>query len=675
MKKLPGSGYTTSHPDYHLPDALEVGADFDAGKYVSTLKDSQVDVVYFFAKCHYGNSYYFTKTGHPHPGLKTDLLGQVVSGCHNAGIKVIAYISGGIDTHAAKQHADWRPVGKDGPPETLARDANTLAAVCLLGPYTDEWLVPQMAEVAAGFDVDGIMTDTMSAFLCYCGHCRQRYMAETGNTLPAEEKGEAWQAFCKWRYRQREAFVDKVCRGVHAVKPGLPVAFNWLYSVLDATPPNPGIGYVVGDVPPGNGQLPWLSLTARYFAGLGLPFEVMTGRFLHGLGDWSIKPVAMMQQAMVTVAANGGRCTLIDRQLPDGSLDPLYYRRLKEVFGFIHERKPVFEEAQPVKQIAILHSRTSLFGMNMEHYSDQERHNRPVEGACAAVTDIARHCTLTNEVNLEKDIDAYETVIMPEQYALPDSTLACIRDYVKRGGTVIASHRTGFAGDTGLLADVFGIEYAGDYPCDFCYLLDPVPEAGEFANVPVMIHGACARIKPDGCVTLFNLHEPMTGGRFGWGEAPPKKAPSSPGATINRYGSGKAAYIAGPLFGSLKDYYHPAALHLLKKILAALVPAPLLDVQGEPGVEVTLTAQPGKLNVNLINRNGERAVGQWPITIAIRPTAAIRIRLRTAKEPVSVIQMPERKPIRFSYAKGVMACSVPGVYIHTCVQVRLSENT
>lgn len=672
MKKIPGSGYTTSHPDYHLPDALEVGADFDVKKYVNTLKDAQVDVVYFFAKCHYGNSYYFTKVGHPHPGLKSDMLGQIVKVCHKAGIRVIAYMSGGVDTYAAKQHTDWRPAGKEGPPQPLAKDANTLAYVCLLGPYTDKWLIPQMAEVAATFDIDGIMTDTMSSFLCYCEHCKRQYMAETGKTLPTEEQGIEWQEFCKWRYKKKEEFIDKVCKGVHAVKPALPVAFNWMYSIWDPTPPNKGIGYVVGDIPQGNEQIPWLSLTARYFASLGMPFEVMTGRFLHGLGDWSIKPVAMLKQAMVTVAANGGRCTLIDRQLPDGSLDKIYYQRLKEVFNFVHERKSVFEQAQPVKQIAILHSLASIFGMHQERYGEKGRCDKPMEGACAAITDIGKHCTLTNEFNLEKDIDAYETVVMPEQYVLPGSTLDRIRDYVKGGGIVIASHRTGFDGDQWLLADMFGVKYEGDYPYNFCYLFDQSENGGEFSNVPVMIHGACARLRPDGSTTLFNLHEPITSGRFGWGEAPHKDVPASPGVTVNQFGKGKAVYIAGPMFGSLRDYYNPAALHLLRKILALIVPEPFLDVQCEPGVEVTLTSQPGKMNVNLINRNGERRISNWSVTPAIRPANAIHIRLRIGKKPVRVTRVPENKPVRFSYVNGVMSCTVAKLDIHTCIQVQLA---
>lgn len=674
-RQFPGSGYTTSHPDFHLPDTVEVGAEFDAKKYAETLKNAQVDVIYFFAKCHYGNSYYYTKVGHRHPGLKTDLLREIVDISHQEGIKVVAYFSGGIDTYAAKQHPDWRPVGKEGLPEPISEDANVLEYICLLGPYTNEWLIPQMAEVARYYEVDGMMTDTMSAFLCYCPHCRSNYLAETGKSLPVDEKAADWTDFCRWRYQKKEEFIDKVCKGVHRVKPELPVAFNWMYSIWDPAPPNKEIGYLVGDIPQAEEQLPFFNLAARYFASTGLPFEVMTGRFLHGLGDWSIKPMDMLKQGMVTVAANGGRCTLIDRQLPDGSFEEKYYQRLKSVFSFIHERKSVFEGAILLKQIAILHTASSLFGPDKELYGSNKRQDKPVEGASMVMSDLSRHYTVTNEFNFEKALSEYETVLLPEQYALSDNTLKIIKDYVVNGGTVLASHRCGFKGENWPLADLFGLESAGEYPYSFCYLLYPTKEEDEYANVPVMIHGKCAKMRVSGCQVLADLYEPMISGRFGWGEAPPKTTPSSPGITINSYGKGKAVYITGPAFTSLRNFYNPAGLYIIRKILATLVPNPLLDVVCEPGVGVSLTGQPGKINVHLINQNGERRINNWSVTQAIRPTGKIQIRLKVDKKPVSVVRIPENENLEFSYNSGVVNCTVSNVHIHTCIQVCTSSAT
>lgn len=673
--RIPGSGFTSSHPDFHLPDNVEVGAEFDAKRYVAVLKKAGVDLVYFFAKCHYGNSYYYTNVGHRHPHLKRDLLREISDACRKERIKIIAYFTGGIDTYAAKQHNDWRRVDKNNTVlAPLPMDANEFVSMCLLGPYTEKWLIPQMAEAAEHYQVDGMMTDMMTSFLCYCPHCKEQYLADTGRPLPSEENGEGWNEFCRWRFQKKEEFVEKVTKGVHKVNPALPLAFNWMYSFLDPSPVHKGIGYLVADInQQENEQLLWLSQTARYFASTGLPFEVMTGRFLHGLGDWSIRPVEMLKQEMVTVAANGGRCTLIDRQLPDGNLDEAYYARLGEVFGFIHERKPVFENAQVMKQIAILHSLESIFGPNKEFYGPARRY-QTVEGASMVMTDLSRHSTVTNEFNLEKNLAEYETVILPEQYALPPTLLGKLRCYVKAGGTLIASHRSCFEGTRWLFPDVFGCDFEGEYPSAFGYvMLKNDQDRSEYANVPFMIHGACARLRARGCQVLAELHEPMTNSLFGHGKAPPKKNASSPGVTINCYGKGKAAYIAGPIFVSMKDFYNPAGLYLVRKILEKTVPEPLLDVQCAPGVEVTLTSQKDRININLINTDGERGINIWSLVQAIRPAGKIRILLKTKKRPVSVTRLPENRKITFAYKNGVLHCSVSNVHIHTCVQVKLKK--
>ncbi len=684
---VPGSGYTASHPDFHLPDMVEVGVDFDADKYIKTVREAEVDVIYFFAKCHYGNSYHYTNVGHRHPGLKCDLLAEIVKVCRREDKKIIAYVSGGVDTYAAKHHPDWIPVNKyedsgeyrtsavNGGPAAaakLAGDANVLVNVCLFGPYTDQWLIPQMAEVAEKYDVDGIMTDTMCNFLCYCPHCRERFLNDTGKSLPPEAKGENWLEFCQWRFAQKEEFVDKVCRGVHRAKPDLPVAFNWVYSYRDPMPVNKGIGYLLGDIPLADEQLGLLSKTARYFVSTGLPFEVMTGRFMHGLGEWSIKPVDMMKQGMVTVAANGGRCTLIDRQMPDGSLYERYYRRLKDVFEFIHERRDVFRGSRIKKQIGILHSSTSTFGPNKEFFSPALRRDKAMDGAFMAVTDIGGHSTITNEFNLEKDLAEYETVILPEQYALSDETIELITGYVRNGGTVIASHRTGFREDKWLLSELFGAEYDGEYPGDFNYIMTP-SGPDEYADTPFMLHGAAARLRVRTGAVLAHLHEPLTRERFGWGKAPERSEPSSAGVILNRYGQGKAVYVAGPVFQSFKEHYHPAVLYLLRQMLKALVPEPLLEVQSDSLIEVVLAEQARRINIHLINRDGERKFGVFSVTRIIRPTGDIEISFRSDRKPTAVVRTPELEDLPFSHDGRFVRCRISGVRVHNCVQIRFDR--
>src|ERR1035437_8614847 len=91
-----------SHPDFHLPADVEVGEGFDGDAYARRLKENGADAVAIFAKCHYGHSYYYTKVGYRHPGLKKDMIAEVVCGCRKHGLGVIGYYSVFLDTAAVR---------------------------------------------------------------------------------------------------------------------------------------------------------------------------------------------------------------------------------------------------------------------------------------------------------------------------------------------------------------------------------------------------------------------------------------------------------------------------------------------------------------------------------------------------------------------------------------------
>ncbi len=668
---IPGAGYTTSHPDFHLPDAVAVGGGFDVEKYVATLKRGQVDVVYFFAKCHYGNSYYDTKVGRRHPGLRTDLMRPISEACRRAGIKFIVYFSGGIDTYAAKQHTDWRAQVKlNEPPAPVAPDANVYLNVCLFGPYTDEWLIPQMREAAREYEMDGMMTDTMSSFVCCCPHCRAGFTRDTGMTFPLDENDPTWAAFARWRYEQKDVFARKICRAVQAERPGLPVGLNWMYSIRDPAPPPPEIGYLLADDCRGAAET---SMTARYFAGTGLPFEIMTGRFLHGLGDWSIKPLDMLKQNMAVTAANGGRCTLIDRQLPDGHLDGEYYRRLGDVFGFVHERAAAFRDAAPAAQTAILHSASSVFGAEKQFYGRHAEQMKSVEGAALVLTETSRHTTLLGEAALTERIADYESVILPESRAIAPDLQERLREYVRNGGVLLATHPCARDASGRMpLADVFGVAAGSEYDSEQGYLLFASGEEHEFAGLPLLVRGRGVRLQCRGARPLGGYYEPMSQGLFGWGVPPPAAAASAPGIVLNEFGKGRAVFLAAPLFAALRNNYNPLGAWLIDRLLRLAVARPLLDVQAEPGLEVSLMRQTGGYVIHLINKGGERQLGgPWRVIPSIRPSGPVRFRLRLPSRPKAIVPVPDDHAIEWRWAEGSLECSTPAVPIHLAVRVTL----
>ncbi|MCK4245490.1 MAG: alpha-L-fucosidase, partial [Candidatus Omnitrophica bacterium] len=157
---------------------LRWGRDLGGEEFGKRLKESNVDAVCFFAKCHYGHSYYYTKIGYRHPKLHKDMLKEVAEGCHKYGIGVIAYYSTFVDKHAGIKHPEWCKHDKNENIDTQTF-GSTFRSICLNTPYVDELLIPQVREIVQNYDVEGIFFDTMADLTpCHCPHCRKLFKKE-----------------------------------------------------------------------------------------------------------------------------------------------------------------------------------------------------------------------------------------------------------------------------------------------------------------------------------------------------------------------------------------------------------------------------------------------------------------------------------------------------------------
>jgi hypothetical protein len=210
------------HPDFHMPGDVAIGEDFDGDEYAVRLKENGVDAVAFFAKCHYGHSYYYTNIGTRHPRLTRDMLAEVVSGCRKHGLGIICYYSVFLDTAAATLHPEWMPrissTAVDG-----GFDSQNFLPVCVSSGYADELLIPQSIEVAKNYDIDELLYDTMTGFRpCWCENCTRAF----GRPAPENSDDPDWMIYVRWYYDQYENFFAKVAKAVSECRSGIAVTFN-----------------------------------------------------------------------------------------------------------------------------------------------------------------------------------------------------------------------------------------------------------------------------------------------------------------------------------------------------------------------------------------------------------------------------------------------------------------
>src|SRR3972149_9918624 len=147
------------HLDFHTSGLIKgVGDKFKPGEFVRILKESHINSITCFAKCHHGMSYYNTKAGVKHPYLKRDLLKEIINACHANDILTPVYISAGWDECIATKHPEWRQVGRDG----KMLGAEPLQAgwrnICFNTPYAD-YVASQTEEVLKNYKPVGIFFD------------------------------------------------------------------------------------------------------------------------------------------------------------------------------------------------------------------------------------------------------------------------------------------------------------------------------------------------------------------------------------------------------------------------------------------------------------------------------------------------------------------------------------
>ena len=645
-----------SHPDFHIPADVDVGAGFDGEAYARRLKDCGADAVAFFAKCHYGHSYYYTRVGNRHPRLKMDMLAEVVRGCRKAGIGIVVYYSVFLDTAAVRLHPDWR-VQAQRTGTHAGFDSARYSPVCVNSPYGAELLIPQAREIAAGYDVDELLYDTMTGFNpCYCEHCRRLF----GEEIPSGPQDANWLRYVKWYADAYDNFFLSVARAVHEVKPDIAVTFNWEWGFRRPTPPPPEIDRLIADLIP-TGTM--ACMQTRYFAGTGYPYDYMTGRFLHGLGDWNSSTLETLRYTAATTVANGGGFYIIDRQLPDGSLEERAYGAMRDVFGWLQERRQYLVGARHVPQIGVLYAYSHVMGPDLRYFPDPEARKermKTFEGAVRLFMEHGRHFTVLNAENMTAHAAEYPLVLVPEQEHLSAAVKGALRDYVQGGGRMLITQ----AGepdtvDADMLA-LAGVRYEGHGELDYGYFdLEP----------PLLTRGRFARVAPEaGTDPLLWGIRPMRAGdggkSFGHGYAPPTVRDDRPLVTARRLGKGEVVYVASPLLKSYLNYQDPRIAALLLSLVDRLLPEPVARIKTRAQVEMSVMRRGDDLLLHLVNHSGKERLGNswYPVTEYIPEIRDIEVSIRSAT-PLPVQRVPRGERMATEQSGGYMRLRLPALHV------------
>ena len=676
--------------DYHTQrNATEVGAQFDGAAWAETLQAAGVQAVSCIAKCGYGWRYYRKgRVGfvHPHLPKGLDILEDTVRECHRRGIRVIAYYHTFGSEPLAESHPEWLIRDADGTPSGIA--------MCLLGDALEKEMLPQLAEIAGNYDVDGVFLDGTyhAGKVCYCESCKARFRRETGMELPRSKDDESYPIYMNWVEKAYIRVRERCLEAVRAANPGVLLSFNWAYTTRQPEPVPADVGFMTQDISQSN-MAQSISLQARNWALTGRSFDVMNHLALKWWQDWSIKPVNSVIQECALLLANGGRTWMGYQMYPWFGVEDALMDTVRAAFNYVRRMEPLVSGARVVPYVGVLHSQTQAHTRPVDDfqlYVDE----KTIFGVHRALTlgGIPYHSACTGD--FLKHLGRFKAIVLTGDQYLEPATLAAVRAYVEAGGKALVTGRTGMVDEQGrflknpAMEALIGCEIADGYPYSHGYIVDNgVCEAltRSAGSAPVL----CGRpltyatpatataladarymyIRSDGC-QLFT-----EGTSEGQTFSPPGKPTGTAAITVNQVGRGAVVYIASDVFAA----YAGNSQWRLKNMIRSLINDVLLKedairIDAPDYVEMALMEDGSALHVHLVNLVRESPMVDFSSAIEniigedVLPIHDIRLSI-PCRKPARVRLAMSGADAEWSHSSGVLTVRVPKLTIHECVAI------
>ena len=553
------------HLDFHnLPGIYDFCREWDAAVFAQQLQDANVDFVNFCAQCNLGFAYYATKVGIPYPGMKGDMLGDVLRECHARGIGVAAYINVGLMHEHAFLHPEWCRLDKNGAILRGDRTGNFFRTMCYNSPGYHRHLLDTIREICA-YDIDGLFCDCMHFFPCHCAQCTQDMLAR-GIDIEDENAVEAFSREVMLRVAREIQQIAGTER--HLYFNGMPV---YAYRGLDTH-------IELECLPSGGWGYDFLWSSAAYARSLQRTVLYVTGRFQAGWGDFGgYKGKASLENDVFDALCNNLLPSVGDHMHPAKMLSRDLYRDIGDIFARVRAYESYTRGARFLAEVGVL---TDDDGFPGDAY----------KGLARMLAELKQGFDI---VHTSMEISRFALVILPDGLAVDEALAQKLRAYLSQGGKILSTGTGGLASDGGGFALP---EYAAD-----CEGLDPsndsyfafenLPEGT--ADMPWSMYAPGILVRARAGAQVYARHiQPYFSrhwdGRHGYFYTPPERESGFAAAVL----CGNVAHISFDIFGA----YFRSALRehkrLVAQLLDALLPEPLIrPLAGIPSkARVTATA-------------------------------------------------------------------------------------
>lgn len=448
------------------------------------------------------------------PGLEGDIVADVIGAAHDAGLKVL----GRIDFRAG--HAAYFAEH----PELFARDWNGepmidrgLYSVAATSPYrNDAFAFPVVRELLRTHDLDGVwenapgfmqvwpttahrvMPDALASvkangpdrasfgLIDYSQNTRERFRADTGLELPTPEDYdfERYAEFMRWRSTivgertaRMRALVDEFGDKAYISEVGTQLDVHWGHGSgqnLEQLAPSwnlvasPTFDLIRGSR--GSSFYPtpvWRaeeSVKLMRASNTASSPNLMFGRFDNQSRYTSVAPEELEVQLAGSLANGGGywECTFVGRDTSE-FFDQRCDDIVEKYYRLLEEHADDYQGVQSAAEVAVLFSREtedwfSSSNPDLDDYVQATRGLQSVLFGAHIPFDFVTTAALPST-----DLARYKAIVLTDAVMLSDATCEILRDYVRAGGGLVATHRIGLFDERGEtravcgLSDVLGI--------------------------------------------------------------------------------------------------------------------------------------------------------------------------------------------------------------------------
>lgn len=473
--------------DHHSPAPPTVTFDkLSPEEYEKFYLEAGINNLMVYTKDHWGYSYYDTKIGTKHPGLKYDYIQSVSDILKKHNIEFNAYYCLEYDTLAPAQHPEWATRDPEGNIVALRGRMAKWGMPCYETGYR-EYVLGQLAEVVSMYHPDSLFLDIFGKTLCYCDACKAKFKAKYGYDLPVGEGrpeyetvtldfGEKGRDVNHFLEDCEQEMLADIMKTVKDIDPEIKVTIN--FAALYPKKIRDMLDYQFTEPWAGN----WLS--AAYSR------DTAKGQYPQlGPGDvsevYNYRHNAVYDLAAAQIAAQGCRVFMYSgSQHVDGTLEHTEAQKVGHAYAENIQFESYLDDRTVSADIAILQSDLSSMaksGTDVVMYSigrckRSDAHREAILGAMKLCdgSKYSWRILPEQEATLE-ELKKHKLVVMAGMYHVSEELKVALEAFKAQGGKIIADGECGlYEPDGTLLADFAAPGLTG---CHYERLIDEYASA------------------------------------------------------------------------------------------------------------------------------------------------------------------------------------------------------